>query len=36
MHRKTKQVIPVKKTPETDKNYQNLLDELKITIAGSI
>jgi len=33
MPKKTKQIIPAKKAPETDKDYQNLLDELKSIIA---
>ena len=33
MPKKTKQIIPAKKTLETDKNYQALLDELKSIIA---
>jgi hypothetical protein len=33
MPKKTKQIIPAKKALETDKNYQNLLDELKSIIA---
>ena len=32
MPKKTKQIIPAKKALETDKNYQNLLDELKSII----
>ena len=33
MPKKTKQIIPAQKAPETDKGYQNLLDELKSIIA---
>jgi len=33
MPKKTKQIIPAKKAPDTDKDYQNLLDELKSIIA---
>ena len=33
MPRKTKKIIPEKKALETDKDYQNLLDELKSIIA---
>jgi hypothetical protein len=33
MPKKTKQIIPAKKALETDKDYQNLLDELKSIIA---
>jgi hypothetical protein len=35
MPKKTKQIIPAKKALETDKDYQNLLDELKSIIAQS-
>jgi hypothetical protein len=33
MPKKTEQIIPAKKALETDKEYQNLLDELKSIIA---
>ena len=33
MPKKTKQIIPAKKALGTDKDYQNLLDELKSIIA---